>query len=292
MSFGDEDLDDEQMEVSEDAITFSKEEKEAMRKPRRNALIVKLLGKAMGCRFLSSKIEHLWKLGAYKVTDLDNDYYIIRFERKGDYKHVLEGGPGIIGGHYLTVRQWRPNFMPCFDNIEKIITWVRFPNIPVEYFNPIALKRMVQKIGRVIKIDKVTSGGIRGRYARVCVQIDLLKLLQPKILVERTHVLVEYEGLSLIYFDCGIFRHRKESCPKLKGKPTEVEVTPAAVQETQVATKDLIYGPRMLVQHRKKKPMKPNFFKENNQRGDFRERDSRNNFSNSRVFAGRKKICM
>lgn len=195
------------------------------------------------------------------MTDLDHDYFIIHFEKKGDYKHVLKGGPRIIGGHYLTVRQWRPNFMPCSGRIEKIIVWVRFPNIPIESFNSIALKRMGDKIVRVIKIDEVIFGGKRGRYAKVCVDIDLLKPLQSKILVAKKHVLVEYEGLSLICFDCGIFGHRKEDCPRLKANAKEVKVTLAVVPKMQVTVEDPIYGPWMLVQHLKKKSAKQKNFK-------------------------------
>ncbi|KAK8349685.1 hypothetical protein V6Z11_A06G161200 [Gossypium hirsutum] len=36
---------------------------------------------------------------------------------------------------------------------------------------------------------------MRGCYARVCVKIDLMKPLQPKLLMEKKHVKVEYEGL-------------------------------------------------------------------------------------------------
>lgn len=93
---------------------------------------------------------------------------------------------------------------------------MRFPNIPVEYFNSIALSKMGECIGRVIKIDSVTSDGSRGRFARVCVELDLTKPLLPRVVVERKDVKVEYEGLYMICFECGVFGHRKDDCPKLK----------------------------------------------------------------------------
>ncbi|OMO87284.1 reverse transcriptase [Corchorus capsularis] len=261
MSFGDADSDTETMgEGDDDCITFSKEEKEAMRKPWRNALIVKLLGKVLGFSALTSRINQLWKLeGDYKVTDLEHDYFIIRFQKKVDYEHVLEGGPWIIGGHYLTVRQWRPNFMPSSDKIEKLIIWIRFPNIPVEYFNMIALKKMGGKVGRVIKIDQVTDEGTRGKFARVCVELDLSKPLKPRLTVEGRDVLIEYEGLSLICFDCGIFGHRKSDCPLQKPSSSEKEgePQPSMVPETQEEPKDQTYGPWMMVQRRKRNPGKP-----------------------------------
>lgn len=43
------------------------------------------------------------------MIDFGDDYFLFKFELKEDYKDVLEGGPWIIGGHYLTVRQCVPN---------------------------------------------------------------------------------------------------------------------------------------------------------------------------------------
>ncbi|KAJ8774516.1 hypothetical protein K2173_016962 [Erythroxylum novogranatense] len=241
----------------DDCFFFSKEEKAAMRKPWRNALIVKLLGRALGYSALANRIPHLWQLkGAYKVTDLAHDYFIIRFQKQSDYEHVLEGGPWLIGGNYLTVRQWRPNFMPSSDKIERIVAWIRFPNIPIEYFNLLALTKMGEKVGRVIKIDQITEGGMRDRFARVCVELDLCKPLKPKLKVEGKEVSIEYEGLPLICFECGIFGHRKADCPSTlhPRPPVEVAQPSPLVAETPADQKQPSYGPWMLVQRRMKAP--------------------------------------
>ncbi|OMO49818.1 reverse transcriptase [Corchorus capsularis] len=190
MSYG-EDSDSEFMgDGDDDCITFTKEEKEAMRKPWRNALIVKLLGKSLGYNGLQAKIHQMWKLeGEYRVTDLDHDYFIIRFEKKSRIMN-----------------------MSCKE-VHGLL--VATTSLLVEYFNLIALKKMGGKVGRVIKIDQV---------------------------------LVEYEGLSLICFECGIFGHRKDECLK-KGPPVEevvVEspstVVPETPQEEGVDIRKVIAG--------------------------------------------------
>ncbi|KAF2316215.1 hypothetical protein GH714_041556 [Hevea brasiliensis] len=38
---------------------------------------------------------------------------------KNEYERVLSDGPWMVAGHYLTVRQWRPNFDPDLAQIEK-----------------------------------------------------------------------------------------------------------------------------------------------------------------------------
>lgn len=74
-------------------------------------------------------------------------YLFVWFERKEDYKHVLEGGPWVIGGHYLTVRQWSPNLNPVDDSFKKLIAWIRLPSLPMEYYNPLALAKMGAIVG-------------------------------------------------------------------------------------------------------------------------------------------------
>lgn len=147
--------------------------------------------------------------------DLGYDYFLFKFEKKADYKHVLEGGPWVIGGHYLTVRQWSPNLNPLTDSFSKLIAWIRLPCLPMEYYNPIALSKMGAAVGRVIKFDRNTEGAIRGKFARICVELDRTLPLVSTILVGKHKQSVTYEGIQLICFHCGKFGHRKDACPAL-----------------------------------------------------------------------------
>ncbi|XVF14516.1 hypothetical protein REPUB_Repub09cG0067500 [Reevesia pubescens] len=173
-------------------VQFTKKEKESMRKPWRKALIVKLFGNVLGFQTLTTRIKNPWQLtGRYKVVDLGHDYFLFRFEKKSDYNNVLEGGPWISTGHCLTVRQWTPNFDLVSDKIEEVIAWIRFPCLPVEYYNVLALTKMSCHVGRVIRLDKNTKEAICGRYARVCVELDLTKPLLSKLRLEKSSLMNE-----------------------------------------------------------------------------------------------------
>ncbi|XVF04467.1 hypothetical protein REPUB_Repub05bG0085400 [Reevesia pubescens] len=175
-----------------------------MRKPCRKTLIVKLLGCVLGFQMLTSQIKNLWHLeGCYKIVDLGHDYYLFKFELQSDYRNVLEGGPWIIGGHDLTVRQWYPNFNPKSDEIQKVLEWIRLLGLPVKYYNFLALTRMTSHIGKVVRFDKHTEEAIRSCYARVCVELDLTKPLLSKIKVGKLLLSVEYEGINLLCFHYG-----------------------------------------------------------------------------------------
>ncbi|KAJ1424808.1 hypothetical protein SESBI_11520 [Sesbania bispinosa] len=86
--------------------------------PWKTTLIVKLLGKKIGFRFMSKRIQQLW---ANKDPD--------------DYKHALYEGPWLIADHYLLVQRWRPLFNPYQDTVRKIGVWARNPQLPIELYN-------------------------------------------------------------------------------------------------------------------------------------------------------------
>lgn len=68
------------------------------------------------------------------------------------------------------------------------------------------------RICRTIKVDKNTFQHDRGKYARLCVEVDLHKPLLAVFEVKGKHYKVEYEGLHLLCLKCGRFGHYKEGC--------------------------------------------------------------------------------
>lgn len=70
-------------------------------------------------------------------------------------------------------------------------------------------------VGRAIKVDMTTITAIRGRFAKVFVEIDLLKFLVLNIVVLAKTRMVEYEGLHHICFRCGQYSHQAEQCCKM-----------------------------------------------------------------------------
>lgn len=52
-----------------------------------------------------------------------------------EYEFALLGGPWIISGHYLIMRQWSSNFVQKDATIDKAVMWTRFPGLCMEYFN-------------------------------------------------------------------------------------------------------------------------------------------------------------
>ncbi|KAL7181683.1 hypothetical protein ACSBR1_040559 [Camellia fascicularis] len=113
--------------------------------------------------------------------------------------------------HYLTVRKWEPNFKPseAFETTAAIR--VRFPELPIEYYQDKVLFAIAKTIGKPLKIDWTTTMATRGKFARICVEMDLTKPLTPKFVLENKCYNIEYEFVHSFYFLCGLIDHRKEA---------------------------------------------------------------------------------
>ena len=90
--------------------------------------------------------------------------------------------------------------------------WVRFPELPIEFYDASVLKEIGSVIGPVSRIDSYTASETRGGYARLCVQINLDKPLISSIRVGKLVQRVLYEGISSLCFCCGKLGHKQESC--------------------------------------------------------------------------------
>ena len=104
----------------------------------------------------------------------------------------------------------KANFDPQTDTISNLLVWVRIPSLPLEYFEEVFLMKLGAKIGRLIRVDEATSVVSRGRSARLYVELDLSKPLLSKFMLRRRIRRIEYEGMHMVCFGCGLFGHRQQ----------------------------------------------------------------------------------
>lgn len=167
----------------------------------------------------------------------DNDgvdyYYVVHLPNNSDYETALFGGPWMVSEHYLTVQRWFLAFDPEIDYIQKATVWVRLPKLPIHFFNKEFLARIGNKLGKIVLVDKTTLDVSRGRFARISVEVDLIKSLIAKFMFKRRVRCVEYEGLHVIYFNCGLYGHRMVACPlATTSNPKDEQVNPNGLVDT------------------------------------------------------------
>lgn len=270
--------DDEMLDLREGlaAVKLSRETKLRIRSPWALTLIIKLFGKAVGFNFLHSKLNLLWKpSGRFDLVNLGHGFYSVRFSLKEDLNAVLEKGPWFINGHFLSIRPWEPLFKPAAASVTSIAVWVRLHELPMELYETEVLKQIGDSIGKVLRIDSHTAMEARGKYARLCIQIDINKPLINTVLIGRFEQQVTYEGIHKLCFSCGRVDHRKEVCPYTIRNPKSPEkgvndehenqsVNPHAMHATDKTntgsdttegsgadTDNNLYGPWMIVTRRK-----------------------------------------
>lgn len=69
------------------------------------------------------------------------------------------------------------------------------------------------QIGGIIKVDTSTLIASRGKFARVCVEVDLSKPLKSGYMLQGEYRKLQYEDLHDICFFYGQYGHRDANCP-------------------------------------------------------------------------------
>ena len=222
-----EDLESDNEEVNDQdgsiRIGFTKEEKARMRAPWQKVLIIKTFGRRMAFPFLVERVQKMWNsCDGMDCIDLGYDYFLVKFKLPEDVDSILTGGPWFIGQHFLAIRQWDPEFKASTATLTSIAVWIRLLELPIKFYESSAPLKIGRAIGPVLRIDSHTANGERGRFARLCVQVNLDKPLVRKLYLSKLAQNVLYEGINTLCFSCGRIGHKIETCPyTIREQPKE-----------------------------------------------------------------------
>ncbi|KAK8993907.1 hypothetical protein V6N11_008121 [Hibiscus sabdariffa] len=255
------------------SIEFSEWVQELARKSFEHTIILKLLGRRIGYTTLPNKLYDLWKpKNAFKLMDINNDYFLAIFKTESDHLNALANGPWTIFGHYLTVEPWSASFSTSQHFPSMVWTWIRLPGLPTTLYKHNLITTIGEYLGPFVKIDYQAERGRRGRSAWMIVKVDLRKPLISKLVINGNIQIVEYESLPTVRFKCGKYRHLQDSCPDATIDIAENVIPPESQQMDSDASRVLSdnkssFGPWMVVERRqrriKKKPIEPPTAKSN-----------------------------
>ncbi|XP_031124258.1 uncharacterized protein LOC116026974 [Ipomoea triloba] len=83
------------------------------------------------------------------------------------------------------------------------------------------MRKIGNKLGKIIRVDHTTSLVSRGKFARVCMEVDITQPLISRFTLEEKVWPVAYEGMHLVCFSCGLYGHRQDCCPTAPQKDPE-----------------------------------------------------------------------
>nr|POE56990.1 hypothetical protein CFP56_45521 [Quercus suber] len=139
-------------------------------------------------------------------------FQVLMKKHSEDYEKVLKDGPWFVRGHYLSIRNWEPNFRPSTASVSFVAMWVRLPELPIEYYEPSMPRELGQAIGPILRVNTHTASESKGRFARICVQINFDKPLIKLIRTRGIEQLVLYEGINSLCFSCSRVGHKAKCC--------------------------------------------------------------------------------
>lgn len=231
------------------------------RKPWKYYVIIKVVGKKIGYHYLYIKLQAMWKLpSSFMLIDLANDFFIVKLSNKQEQDMAIIHGPWMIADHYIHVRKWIPNFEPEIAEVTTLPIWIRFPVLPVEYYNEQWLQRAGDKLSKKLKVDRTTLVASRGRFARNCVEVDLRKPLCAGYWLRGRRRKLQYEGLHLLCFQCGVYGHQGLNCPTPQGNQNvnaerqSSSAPPQPPLPSEAEETGNQYGPWMIARRNRRRP--------------------------------------
>lgn len=96
------------------SVEFSNRIHKILIRDMENTVVLKLLGHNIGYSVLQNKIYNLWKPSSlFQLMDIENVYFLAKFQNKIDCEKVLAEGHWVLFGQYLIVQPWSVSFNPA-----------------------------------------------------------------------------------------------------------------------------------------------------------------------------------
>lgn len=94
--------------------------------------------------------------------------------------------------------------------------YIRLPRLPLEMWNGNILRKILKPVGKLCKLDPNSEELYKALFARVCLEVDISKLLKMKIQYIRSGLvydcLVDYENITTIFYGYGSQNHKFDAC--------------------------------------------------------------------------------
>ncbi|XP_042490098.1 uncharacterized protein LOC122070069 [Macadamia integrifolia] len=126
-------------------------------------------------------------------------YVIFQFQCEDDKAAVWRRSPLRVGDQVIRFQHWKPDFNIHEKQFFTKLVWIRFPDLPPEYWHENVLVSIAKVVGRPVALDRQTRQGLLSYFARVLVQIDIADLA---VRVEEVQVERFEPGTSQVYGFC------------------------------------------------------------------------------------------
>ncbi|XP_028105702.1 uncharacterized protein LOC114304747 [Camellia sinensis] len=180
-------------------------------------LVGYFIDKNLPYTLIKNNANNMWKhKGLVEILKNDDGFFFFMFENRDCCIDVLEGGPWYVSGFLLILKQWHRMMKLSKEDKKTIPSWVKFFNIPLEYWDGEGLGRVASAVGVPLFMDQLTSSGSRISFARLCVDISAESAFPDSFLLTdgdaSMNIHVEYQGVPSRCTHCHVFGHETKTC--------------------------------------------------------------------------------
>ena len=198
-----------------------------------DCLVGQFFDKRLPLHVVRAAIEKLWaKKEIPEISITDNGLYLFRLRDMTTRDWVMDCGPWYIAGRPFVIRRWHPGMEMLNIQLTSLPIWVKFYNIPLEYWTNTSLGCIASAVGKPLHLDSPTENRSRLSFARICIEVDLncdfpkSALLKPGN-DKYTTVRIEYPWVPHSCSHCKIYGHKTIHCPYLRQRiPKKPQVDP------------------------------------------------------------------
>ena len=186
------------------------------------SLVGQFLDKRLPLHLVKSFVGRLW--GNHEIPEIsttDNGLYIFRFKDLDARDWVLENGPWYFAGRPNILRFWKPGMEMLNVQITSLPIWVKFFNIPLEYWTVTSLGYIASAVGIPLHLDTLTENHSRLSFARICIEVNVNCTFPKSALLDLGNgkystIRIEYPWVPQNCTHCKIFGHSHVKCQGMK----------------------------------------------------------------------------
>ena len=201
-------------------------------------LVGQFMDKRLPFPVVRSLVNRLW--GKKEIPDIsitENGLFFFRFRDLEARDWVMESGPWHLAGRPFILRAWRPGMDMLDIQLSTIPIWVKFFNIPLEYWTSTCLGYIASTVGVPLHLDALTENQTKLSFARICVEVGVDCEFPKSIFLDRgngkySNIRIEYPWTPQCCFECKRFGHSLVNC-QVKKSPGSTNTNPGNVPEAE-----------------------------------------------------------
>lgn len=205
------------------AISFSKQEIELFAQSYKFALIGKFPHGRPTMAVFRKSFDAIGFGGVCSIGLIDQKHFLLNFDREDDFQRCWLRKSWSINGFQMKVFKWSPDFRPDIES-PVVPVWIALEGLPAHLQDKRAVFAIANLIGKPLKVDSSTLSHNRPSVARICVELDVSKVLPDVVWINNGEYggfsqPIKYEFIPDYCTDCKKFGHLRDACNRHQKQP-------------------------------------------------------------------------